>query len=27
MNDPIPFFWNDEYHIFVQHDPNGLFGY
>ncbi|MBL7067990.1 MAG: glycoside hydrolase family 32 protein [Candidatus Marinimicrobia bacterium] len=25
MNDPIPFFWNGEYHIFFQHNPEGAF--
>jgi beta-fructofuranosidase len=25
MNDPIPFFWNGEHHIFYQHNPNGAF--
>ena len=24
-NDPIPFFWKGEYHIFYQHNPNGAF--
>ena len=22
MNDPIPFFWDDQYHIFFQHNPD-----
>jgi beta-fructofuranosidase len=25
MNDPIPFFWEGEHHIFFQHNPNGAF--
>ena len=25
MNDPKPFFWNDEYHVFFQHNPHGAF--
>jgi beta-fructofuranosidase len=25
MNDPIPFHWRGEWHVFFQHNPNGLF--
>jgi beta-fructofuranosidase len=25
MNDPIPFFWKGEHHIFFQHNPHGAF--